>query len=133
MHIVAKLQRFSFYNFFKSMNGWEPFCQGFFYKKYIFNITKQHFSFLIYLFLCFSANSLHKSKNCDLKSCPNNDFVSTELIEITNNINNAEMLMSSRLFSALNKFRIKRTECSKFHHLLILLSSDVSLNPDPSQ
>ena len=42
------------------------------------------------------------------------------------------MLMSSRCF-ALNKLRIKRKECFKFYHLLILLSGDVSLNPDPSQ
>ena len=42
------------------------------------------------------------------------------------------MLMSSRYF-ALNKLRIKRNECFKFYHLLILLSGDVSLNPGPSQ
>ena len=40
--------------------------------------------------------------------------------------------MSSRYF-ALNKLRIKRNECFKFYHLLILLSGDVSLNPGPSQ
>ena len=40
--------------------------------------------------------------------------------------------MSSRYF-ALNKFKIKRNECFKFYHLLILLSGDVSLNPGPSQ
>ena len=40
--------------------------------------------------------------------------------------------MSSRHF-ALNKLRIKHNECLKFYHLLILLSGDVSLNPDPSQ
>ena len=40
--------------------------------------------------------------------------------------------MSSPYF-ALNKFRIKRNECFKFYHLLILLSGDVSLNPGPSQ
>ena len=40
--------------------------------------------------------------------------------------------MSSRQF-ALNKLRIKRNECFKFYHLLILLSGDVSLNPGPSQ
>ena len=103
-----------------------------FYKKDNFNITKQLFPFLIYFFLCFSANSLHKSKNCDLKCCPNNEFFSTELIKITSDINSAEMLMSSRYF-ALNKLRIKRNECFKFYHLLILLSGDVSLNPGPSQ
>ena len=103
-----------------------------FYKKDNFNITKQLFPFLIYFFLCFSANSLHKSKNCDLKYCPNNEFFSTELIKITGDINSAEMLMSSRYF-ALNKLRIKRNECFKFYHLLILLSGDVSLNPGPSQ
>ena len=65
-----------------------------FYKKDNFNITKQLFPFLIYFFLCFSANSLHKSKNCDLKCCPNNEFFSTELIKITSDINSAEMLMS---------------------------------------
>ena len=42
------------------------------------------------------------------------------------------MLMSSRYF-ALNKLRIKRNECFKFYHLLILLSGDVSLNPGLSQ
>ena len=42
------------------------------------------------------------------------------------------MLMSSRYF-ALNKLRIKRNECFKFYHFLILLSGDVSLNPGPSQ
>ena len=42
------------------------------------------------------------------------------------------MLMSSRYFT-LDKLRIKRHECSKFYHLLILLSGDVSLNPGPSQ
>ena len=103
-----------------------------FYKKDNFNITKQLFPFLIYFFLCFSANSLHKSKNFDLKYCPNNEFFSTELIKITGDINSAEMLMSSRYF-ALNKLRIKRNECFKFYHLLILLSGDVSLNPGPSQ
>ena len=103
-----------------------------FYKKDNFNITKQLFPFLIYFFLCFSANSLHKSKNCDLKCCPNNEFFSTELIKITGDINSAEMLMSSRYF-ALNKLRIKRNECFKFYHLLILLSGDVSLDPGLSQ
>ena len=98
-----------------------------FYKKDNFNITKQLFPFLIYFFLCFSANSLHKSKNCDLKYCPNNEFFITELIKITGHINSAEMLMSTRYF-ALNKLRIKRNECFKFYHLLILLSGDVSLN-----
>ena len=47
-------------------------------------------------------------------------------------MNSAEMLMSSRYFT-LDKLRIKRHECSKFYHLLILLSGDVSLNPGPSQ
>ena len=42
------------------------------------------------------------------------------------------MLMSSRYF-ALNKLRIKRNECFKFYHLLILLSGDVSINPGSSQ
>ena len=42
------------------------------------------------------------------------------------------MLMSSRYF-ALNKLRIKRNECFKFYHLLILLSGDGSLNAGPSQ
>ena len=96
-----------------------------FYKKDNFNITKHLFTFLIYFFLCFSANSLHKSKNCDLKYCPNNEFFSTELIKITGDINNAEMLMSSPYF-LLNKLRIKRNECFKFYHLLVLLSGDVS-------
>ena len=103
-----------------------------FYKEDNFNITKQLFPFLIYFLLCFSANSLHKSKNCNLKCCPNNEFFSTELIKITGDINSAEMLMSSRYF-ALNKLRIKRNECFKFYHLLILLSGDVSLNPGPCQ
>ena len=76
------------------------------YKKDNFNITKQLFPLLVYFFLCFSANSLHKLKNCDLKYCPNNEFFSTELIKITGDINSAEMLMSSRYF-ALNKLRIK--------------------------
>ena len=40
--------------------------------------------------------------------------------------------MSSCYF-ALNKLRIKRNECFKFYHLLILLSGDVSLNHGPSQ
>ena len=66
-----------------------------FYKKDNFNITKQLFPFLLYFFLCFSANSLHKSKNCDLKCCPNNEFFSTELIKITGDINSAEMLLRS--------------------------------------
>ena len=103
-----------------------------FYEKDNFNITKQLFPFLIYFFLCFSANSLHKSKICDLKYCPNNEFFSTELIKITGDISSAEMLMSSRYF-ALNKLRIKRNECFKIYHLLILLSGDVSLNPGSSQ
>ena len=103
-----------------------------FYKKDDFNITKQLFPFLIYFFLCFSANSLHKSKNCDLKCCPNNEFFSTELIKIRDDISSAEILISSRYF-ARNKLRIKRNECFKFYHLLILLSGDVSLNPGPSQ
>ena len=60
------------------------------------------------------------------------NFFSTELIKITSDINSAEMLMSSRYF-ALNKLRIKRNECFKFYHLLILLSGDVSLNHGPSQ
>ena len=34
---------------------------------------------------------------------------------------------------ALNKLRIKRNECFKCYHFLILLSADVSLNPGPSQ
>ena len=47
-------------------------------------------------------------------------------------ISSAEILMSSRYF-ALTKLRIKRNECFKFYHLLILLAGDVSLNPSPSQ
>ena len=42
------------------------------------------------------------------------------------------MLNSSRYFT-LNKLRIKRKECFKFYHILILLSGDVSLNPGPSK
>ena len=42
------------------------------------------------------------------------------------------MLMSSRYF-ALNKLKIKRNECFKFYHLLILVSGDVNLNAGPSQ
>ena len=42
------------------------------------------------------------------------------------------MLMSSRYF-ALDKLKIKRNECFKFYHLLILVSGDVNLNADPSQ
>ena len=99
-----------------------------FYKKDI--LILQLLPFLIYTFLCFSANSLHKSKNCDLKCCPNNEFLSTELIKITGDINSAEILMSC--YFALNKLKIKRSECFKFYHL-ILLSGDVSLNPGPSQ
>ena len=60
------------------------------------------------------------------------DFFSTELIKITTDINSGEMIMSSGYF-ALNKLRIKRNECFKLYHLLILLSGDVSLNPSPSQ
>ena len=71
-------------------------------------------------------------KNCDLKWCLDNEFFSTELIKITSDINSAEIFMNSRYF-ALNKPRIKRKECFKFYHLLILLSGDVSLNPGPSQ
>ena len=96
-----------------------------FYKKDNFNITKQLFPFLIF-FLCFSDNSLHESKNRDLKFCPDNDFFSVELIKITSNINSAEMLMSFCYF-ALNKLRIKRKKCLKFYHLLVLLSGDISL------
>ena len=95
-------------------------------------LQSNFFPFLIYFFLCFSTNSLHKSKNCDLKYFPNNEFFSTELIKITGDINSAEMLMSSRYF-ALNKLTITRNECFKFYHLLILLSGDVNLNPGPSQ
>ena len=46
-----------------------------FYKKDNFNFTKQLFPLLIYFLLCFSANSFRKSKNCNLKCCPNNDFL----------------------------------------------------------
>ena len=60
------------------------------------------------------------------------NFLGTELIKITGEINNAEMLMSSRYF-ALNKLRIKRNKCFKLYYLLILLCGDVSLNPGPSQ
>ena len=42
------------------------------------------------------------------------------------------MLMSSCYF-ALNKHKIKRNECFKFYHLLILRSGDVNLNAGPSQ
>ena len=42
------------------------------------------------------------------------------------------MLMSFRYF-ALNKLKIKRNECFKFYHLLILVSGDVNLNAGPSQ
>ena len=80
------------------------------------------------MFFYFSSNSLHKSKNCDLKCCPNNEFFSTELIKTTSDINSAEMLMSF-----LNKRRIKRKKCFKFYQLLILLFGDVSLNPGPNQ
>ena len=103
-----------------------------FYRKYNLNIRKQLFSSLIYFFLRFSANFLHKLKNCDLKCCPNNEFFSSELIKITSDINSAESFMSSHYFP-LNKFRIKRNECFKFYILLILLSGDVSLNPHTSQ
>ena len=48
------------------------FLSSIFYKKDNFNITKQIFPFLI---ISFSANFLHKSKNCDLKCCPNNFLV----------------------------------------------------------
>ena len=104
-----------------------------FYKKYnLVSESNQSNSFLIYFFLCFSANSLHKEKNRDLNSCPQNGFFSTEVIKITSDINSGEMLMSSRYF-ALSKLGIKRNECFKLYHLLILLSGDVSLNPGPSQ
>ena len=42
------------------------------------------------------------------------------------------MLMSSCYF-ALDKLKIKRNECFKFYHLLILVSGDVNLNAGPSQ
>ena len=47
-------------------------------------------------------------------------------------MNSAEMLMSYRCFG-VNKLRIKRKECFKFYHLLILLSGDITLNPGPSR
>ena len=103
-----------------------------FHKKVNFNITKQLIRFLIYFFHCFSANSFHKSKNCDLKCCPNNEFFSTELIKKTSDINSVEILIISRYF-ALSKLRIKRKEYFKFYHILILLSGDVSSNPGTSQ
>ena len=103
-----------------------------FHKKDNFNITKQLIRFLIYFFHCFSANSFHKSKNCDLKCCPNNEFFSTELIKKTSDINSVEILIISRYF-ALSKLRIKRKEYFKFYHILILLSGDVSSNPGTSQ
>ena len=36
-------------------------------------------------------------------------------------------------YFALNKLRVKRKKYFTFHHLLIILSGDVSLNPGPSQ
>ena len=36
-------------------------------------------------------------------------------------------------YFALKKLRIKRNKCFKLYHLLLLLSGDVSLGPDPSQ
>ena len=45
----------------------------------------------MYFFLCFNANSLHKSQNCE--------FFSTGLIKIKSDINSEEILMSSCYFS----------------------------------
>ena len=47
-------------------------------------------------------------------------------------MNSAEMLMSYRYFG-VNKLEIKRKEFFQFYHLLILLSSDINLNPGPSK
>ena len=61
-----------------------------FYKEDNFDITKQLLPFLFF-FLCFSCNSLCKSKNSDLKY-PNNEFFSIELIKITRNSSSEEIL-----------------------------------------
>ena len=50
------------------------------------------------LFICFSGNPLHRSKNKDLKCFPNTEFFSRELIKIMSNINSAEMHMSFFIF-----------------------------------
>ena len=62
-----------------------------FYKKDNFNITKLFFPFSIF-FLCFSGNPLHKSKNSDLKYCPNTEFFSIELIKIKSDVSSAKIL-----------------------------------------
>ena len=91
--------------------------------------------FVYLILLCqifFSSNSLHKSKNNDLKCCPNNEIFSTELSKTTSDSNSAQMLMRFRYF-ALNKLRIIRKKFFKLYPLLILLYGDVSLIPGSSQ
>ena len=63
---------------------------GIFYKKKNFKITKKLLPFLIFLF-CFSTSPSLKSKQFDLKLCPNSDFFNFELIKIANDINNAQI------------------------------------------
>ena len=67
-----------------------------------------------------------------MKYCLNSEFFSIEVIEITNDISNAEIRVDLGCF-VLNKFCFKRKKWLKFYQFLILLSGDLSLNPGPSQ
>ena len=115
--------------FFYSMIGIFSFA---FYKKHNFKFTKQVFTLLIFLFLCFNSNRPDKSKDNDLKNCPNSEFFSVELIKITNSVADADRHTHFCYF-ALNKLTFKQKKCLKFYQLLLLLSGDISLNPGPSQ
>ena len=58
-----------------------------FLQKNYFKITKQILSFLIFN----NSSPPHKSKSNNLKYCPNSEFFSIEVIEITSNISSAEI------------------------------------------
>ena len=83
-------------------------------------------------FLCFNGNPPRESKKYDLKCFLNSEFFSIEVIKITSDISSAEMHMSYCHF-ALNNLSFKRKASLKFYQFLILLSSDISLNPGPDQ
>ena len=103
-----------------------------FYKKHNFNFTKQFLPFVIFFFVCFNDSPPHEAKDARLKDCHKSNFFSIELIKITNSINSAEIHLDFCYF-ALSKLNFKKKKHMKFYQLLILLSGDISLNPDPCQ